>query len=178
MDRKKLKEIILGGGCFWCTEAAFLMVPGVVSVESGYAGGEKSNPTYEEVSSGETGHAEVVKINYDADKTDLDKILKVFFTVHNPTTLNRQGSDIGTQYRSIILWSDDKQHEAVMEYLKKIKSDYSKPVVTEVKKIEIFYPAEEYHQRYFAKNPKNSYCQLVIAPKIAKVENMLSKAKD
>ena len=121
---------------------------------------------------------EVVKINYDADKTDLDKILKVFFTVHNPTTLNRQGSDIGTQYRSIILWSDDKQHEAVMEYLKKIKSDYSKPVVTEVKKIEIFYPAEEYHQRYFAKNPKNSYCQLVIAPKIAKVENMLSKAKD
>ena len=168
----------VANGCFWCSEAIFRRLKGIKSVLPGYSGGIVKNPSYDQVCTGKTGHAESIQIEFDPKVIPFEKILDIFWHTHNPTTLNRQGSDIGTQYRSIILWSDDKQHEAVMEYLKKIKSDYSKPVVTEVKKIEIFYPAEEYHQRYFAKNPKNSYCQLVIAPKIAKVENMLSKAKD
>jgi len=173
--KNNLKTIILGGGCFWCTEAVFLMMNGIKTVLPGYAGGEKENPTYEEVCQGNTGHAEVVKLDYDPSIVSLEKILKIFFKMHNPTSLNKQGRDVGTQYRSIILYSDEDQARPIKDYVGRIQKEYTSPIVTEVKKLEKFYEAEEYHHRYFERNPNQAYCQVVIAPKVKKVQKNFSE---
>jgi peptide-methionine (S)-S-oxide reductase len=165
-----IETIVFGGGCFWCTEAVFRLFDGVTETMPGYAGGTTANPTYDQVCDGYTGHAEVLKIDYDTDKIKLDKLLDVFFTMHDPTTLNRQGADSGTQYRSIILYKNDKQKEAAEKFIRGIQENYKDPIVTEIKRLEKFYPAEDYHQRYFEKNPKQGYCSVVIGPKIAKVK--------
>ena len=168
--KNKTATIVLGGGCFWCTEAVFKMISGVIKVTPGYAGGNVINPSYHQVCSGSTGHAEVIKIDYDSSKVKLDKILDVFFTSHDPTTLNRQGNDIGSQYRSIILYTNKEQKDLAESYINKIQKDYDKKIVTEVKKLVKFYPAESYHQNYYEKNSNAPYCQLVISPKIEKVK--------
>ena len=167
---QEIENIVLGGGCFWCLEAVYLRVKGVMEVVSGYAGGILDDPNYEQVSSGKTGHAEVVKITFDKNIISLEDIMHIFFSVHDPTTLNRQGHDIGTQYRSIILYENKQQHDTADQILREfaIKNFYDDPVVTELKQLEKFYPAEDYHQRYFEKNPENAYCQLMIAPKVGK----------
>ncbi|MBU0645919.1 peptide-methionine (S)-S-oxide reductase MsrA [Patescibacteria group bacterium] len=165
-----VQVIVLGGGCFWCTEAVFQKIKGVTKVESGYAGGEAANPTYEQVSTGETGHAECVRVEYDADQVGLNKILDVFFAVHDPTTLNRQGNDVGTQYRSIIFWTEPEQEKAIKDYLIKVQDEFKDPVVTEVEKLDMFYPAEDYHEDYYNQNKSKMYCRLVISPKLKKVE--------
>lgn len=162
--------IIFGGGCFWCTEAVFDMFDGVVKTMPGYAGGSAPNPTYEQVCTGQTGHAEVLRIEYDPKKISLEKLLRVFFEMHDPTTLNRQGADYGTQYRSIILYSSETQKETAAGFIKKIQKNFDKPIVTELKKLEKFYPAEDYHQKYFGNNPNQPYCTIVIGPKIQKIK--------
>ncbi|EKD58395.1 MAG: hypothetical protein ACD_56C00141G0025 [uncultured bacterium] len=175
---QSIESIVLGGGCFWCLEAVYTRVKGVKSVVSGYAGGQFSDPTYKEVSSGKTGHAEVVEIVFDPTLILLEDILHIFFSVHDPTTLNRQGNDIGTQYRSIILFSDKKQHDVIEKVLREVAEEEccsGELIVTELKKLEKFYPAEEYHQRYFEKNPDNAYCQLAVAPKVAKFREKYSR---
>lgn len=171
------KTIILGGGCFWCIEAVFVRIKGVVSAISGYAGGIKSDPTYEQVSSGSTGHAEVVKVEYDPKIVSLDDLLSAFFYVHDPTSVNRQGEDVGEQYRSMILYTDLEQKEAVEKFIEKLEKlkAYDRPIVTEVKPFSDFYKAEEYHQQYFEKNPHHSYCQIVIAPKIEKLKEKFNE---
>ena len=151
---EKIESIILGGGCFWCIETVFKRVLGVRKVTSGYSGGESLNPTYQEVCSGRTGHAEVVKVEYNPSTLPLEKILGVFFHAHDPTSLNRQGPDTKEQYRSIILWTKLEQKEIIEKFIEKVKRNFKKPIVTEVGKLEKFYPAEEYHQNYFAKNPE------------------------
>ena len=151
-------------------EAVFALQEGVLSATNGYAGGETPNPTYEQVSSGATGHAEVVEIKYDPSIVALSEILRTFFSMHDPTTLNRQGNDVGTQYRSAVYWTDDRQKQTIENYVSHIQSDYTKPIVTEIKKLDAFYPAEDYHQEYFKKNPRQAYCQLVIAPKVRKMK--------
>lgn len=173
MSTQRLEKIVLGGGCFWCLEALFLRTKGIVKIVSGYAGGEISEkiPTYEQVCSDKTGHAEVVEITFDNSVITLEDILHIFFSVHDPTTLNRQGNDVGTQYRSIILYSDLFQKDAAEKVMREIAQSKlygDNMIVTELKKLEKFYPAEQYHQNYFAKNPENAYCQFVVAPKIAK----------
>lgn len=173
MEDNKLESIVLGGGCFWCLEAIYLRVKGVISVVSGYAGGELSDesPSYEQVCTGKTGHAEVVEISFDNNIVSLKDILHIFFSVHDPTTLNRQGSDIGTQYRSIILYNNLSQQKVAEEVMREIAQNRlygNAMIVTELKKLEKFYTAEEYHQKYFQKNPQAAYCQLVVAPKVAK----------
>ncbi len=175
IPREKIEseEIVLGGGCFWCTEAAFSLVQGVLSVASGYAGGTLENPTYQQVCQGNTGHAEVVKVEYYPEAVSLEKILDVFFTVHDPMQLNRQGEDIGTQYRSIILYTSEWQSAEVEKYLGRIKGEFENPITTEVKKLEKFYPAEDYHKEYYKNNPEKGYCTLVISPKIKKVKEKL-----
>lgn len=164
-----MKTIILGGGCFWCTEAVFRLISGVTNVTVGYAGGDVKDPTYEDVCTGTTGHAEVSQVDYDPEKVSLEKLLDTFFVSHDPTSLNRQGNDVGTQYRSAIYWTDEDQKEAVEKYIAEKQKEYTQPIVTEVKKLDVFYPAEEYHQRYFEKNPNQAYCQAVIAPKVNKI---------
>lgn len=173
----KFESIVLGGGCFWCIEAVFDRVKGIEAAISGYAGGDVDNPTYEQVCSGETGHAEVTKITFDPGVISLEDILHIFFTVHDPTTLNRQGSDMGTQYRSIILYADQKQHEVAEKIMREIAEEgiYMDAIVTELVSLKKFYPAEEYHQRYFEKNPDAAYCQIVIAPKVAKFRSKYGK---
>lgn len=166
----KSESIVFGGGCFWCTEAVFKMFDGVIATMPGYAGGTKKNPTYEEVCTGDTGHAEVLKIDYNPDKISLDKLLEIFFKMHDPTILNRQGNDTGTQYRSIILYSKDAQKKASESYIKKAQKDFNKPIVTEIKKLDVFYPAEQYHKDYSDKNPLNPYCMLVVRPKVDKIK--------
>jgi peptide-methionine (S)-S-oxide reductase len=158
----------LGGGCFWCLEAIFKMVPGVVSVTSGYAGGTKENPTYKEVCTGDTGHAEVVQVVYDPAKLSYEKLLENFWDMHDPTTLNRQGHDKGTQYRSIILYQDAKQKELAEKSKAAAAALYPNPIVTQIVPLKKFYPAEDYHKDYFALNPSSSYCNLVIRPKVDK----------
>ncbi len=162
----------LGGGCFWCIEAIFERIDGVISVVPGYAGGTTEGPTYEDVCSGTTGHAEVARIVYDPDKLSYSDILNVFWKAHDPTTLNRQGADIGTQYRSIILYHNEAQRKTAEESKQNLeKSGYfDKPVVTEIVPLDTFYPAEEYHQNYFAKHPYAGYCTFVIRPKLKKLE--------
>ena len=168
----KLKAT-LGGGCFWCMDAVFSRVKGVERVTCGYSGGETPNPTYEDLCSDKTGHAEVVQIEFDPDLISYREILEIFFSVHDPTTPNRQGNDIGTQYRSIILYHDKAQKEAAEEVTRSVeeKNGWKGKIVTELKKFEVFYRAEEYHQNYFEKNPHQAYCRVVIAPKISKLED-------
>ena len=166
----KLETATLAGGCFWCTEAVFKDLRGVRSVQSGYSGGHKENPTYNEVCMGTTGHAEVVQLEFDASELSFADLLKVFFTVHDPTTLNRQGNDRGTQYRSAIFFHSDDQERAANETIKELEElgIYDDPIVTEVTKFDTFYPAENYHDDYFANNPNQPYCMGVVAPKVAK----------
>ena len=168
-----MKEIaVFGGGCFWCTEAVFKMLNGVVSVTPGYAGGTKPNPTYDEVCSGKTGHAEVTRIEYDPAKVSYHTLLTVFFATHDPTTLNRQGADIGTQYRSIIFYTTPAQKEKAEAFIREIEASTSEGshVVTEVQPFTEFYEAENYHRDYFARNPEAAYCDLIISPKVQKVQ--------
>lgn len=160
----------LGGGCFWCLEAVFENLDGVKDVTSGYSGSETPNPNYEAVCSGRTGHAEVVQITFDPAKISFEAILEMFWKCHDPTTLNRQGADAGTQYRSIILYHDDEQKKATEESKRKVQASFRNPIVTEIVPLKKFYPAEEYHQDYFRRNPHAGYCQAVIAPKMRKLE--------
>lgn len=157
---------IFGGGCFWCTEAIFQMLKGVISVISGYAGGTADNPTYHDVSEGNTGHAEVIKIDFDPSVIPYSDLLEIFWNTHNPTLLNRQGNDVGSQYRSIILYTNDKQKKEAEESLKKISGQFSEPIVTEIKPLEVFFEAEDYHKDYYNSNPGNQYCEVVISPKL------------
>ncbi len=160
----------LAGGCFWCLEAVFDELKGVVSVESGYAGGKVVNPTYAQVCDGDTGHAEAVQITFDPQVLSYDDLLNVFFSIHDPTTLNRQGADVGTQYRSAIFYHDERQKEIAGQVIKKIEaaSIWDHPIVTEVVPFDKFYEAEDYHQEYFAHNSFQPYCRAVIAPKVTK----------
>ena len=167
MSRKD--SITLGGGCFWCLEAVFEMVSGVSRVKSGYTGGNVADPSYKQVCGGSTGHAEVVQIDFNADIITFRELLEIFFVVHDPTTLNRQGNDVGTQYRSAIFHHTDGQRETVLDLIDGLDRDgpWVDSIVTEVAPLEDFYPAEEYHDRYFERNGEQLYCQVVIAPKIA-----------
>ncbi|BBD73655.1 peptide methionine sulfoxide reductase MsrA [Sulfodiicoccus acidiphilus] len=159
----------LGGGCFWCTEAIFLRVRGVKEVTPGYAGGHVPNPSYEQVCSGTTGHAEVVQISFDPKTISYKQLLDVFFEIHDPTSLNRQGNDVGEQYRSIILYHDEEQRRIALETIREVQGRYTKPVVTQVVPFTSFYPAEEYHRRYYEKNRNALYCRVVITPKVRKL---------
>lgn len=162
----------LGGGCFWCLEAVYQRLNGVNQVTSGYAGGQTDNPDYRSVTTGKTGHAEVVRIDYDPSVIDFETLLDVFFTIHDPTTADRQGADIGPQYRSIILWEDEDQlatANAVIERLTR-EGAYTDPIVTQVQPLEAFYPGEDYHQDYYRHNALAPYCQMVIMPKLEKAE--------
>jgi peptide-methionine (S)-S-oxide reductase len=174
------EKVAFGGGCFWCTEAVFLELKGVVAVTPGYAGGKTENPTYEQVSTGKTGHAEVVLVEYDPQIISFQKLLEVFFESHDPTSLNRQGNDVGTQYRSIVLYSNQSQFQEAKNYIKKLTDSkkYSKPIVTELIPLEKFYPAEEYHQKYFARHPEESYSAYVIKPKVEKVRERFKELLD
>lgn len=158
-----------GGGCFWCVEAAFQELTGVESVTSGYAGGETEDPTYESVCSGTTGHAEVVQVEYDPAAIEYDDLLEVFFAIHDPTQLNRQGPDVGSQYRSIVLTHDDDQREAAEAYVAALDEEYDDDVVTEIEALGTFYEAEAYHQDYFEKNAEDAYCRMHAQPKVETV---------
>jgi peptide-methionine (S)-S-oxide reductase len=159
----------LGGGCFWCLEAVYERIEGVKSVVSGYAGGTKADPTYSEVCTGATGHAEVVQVEYDPGVIGYEQILELFWKAHDPTTLNRQGADVGTQYRSIILYHDESQRKMAERSKALAAEQLSRPIVTEIQPLETFYRAEEYHQDYYAKNPNAGYCSFVIRPKLRKL---------
>lgn len=178
MDTSAKKEVIvLGGGCFWCTEAVFKMMRGVTSVLPGYSGGTTENPTYKDICNGDTGHAEVVQIEYDPSLVSVQDILTVFFGSHDPTTLNRQGADVGTQYRSVIFYTNDEQKDIALKMIQEI-NDSSKngdSVTTEVLPLPKFYVAESYHQDYFAMNKEATYCQLVINPKLEKVQKQFTE---
>ncbi len=173
----KIESIVLGGGCSWCTEAVFGMIKGVIAVTPGYAGGFKKNPSYEEVCAGNTGHAEVVKIDYDPKSVSLEELLGVFFLAHDPTQINRQGSDVGTQYRSIILCTNAKQIKEAKERIKFTQKGFEGKIATEVKKLGEFYAAEDYHIKFFEKNPQHAYCRLVISPKLEKVRKELGSRR-
>lgn len=169
--------ITFGSGCFWCSQAVFERVDGVVSATAGYSGGDVPHPTYEQVCTGKTGHAEVVQVVYNPRKVSLEKLLEIFWKTHDPTTLNRQGADVGTQYRSVIFYHNEKQ-KAVAEALKKRLEEekiWADPVVTEISPFKNFYPAEKYHQDYYQKNPSAGYCQFVITPKLEKFEKIFRK---
>jgi peptide-methionine (S)-S-oxide reductase len=168
-----MKSVVIGGGCFWCIEAVFQRIEGVGSVIPGYAGGYTEDPTYEEVSTGDTGHAEVVKIEFNPEVVTLEEILRVFFLAHDPTTLNKQGADVGTQYRSIILYTEEQQRVIIESVLEELGRDYEEAIVTEIKKLEKFYKAEEYHKDYYKRNPNAGYCRFVIKPKLEKVLDKL-----
>lgn len=165
-----LQTATLAGGCFWCLEAVFDEVKGVEGVESGYTGGRSANPSYREVCNGDTGHAEVVQVHFDPNVVSYRDLLNVFFAIHDPTTMNRQGNDIGTQYRSAIFYHDDEQKKVAEELIKELNAQkiWDKPIVTEVSKLDKFYMAEDYHQEYFARNPYQPYCMAVVAPKVSK----------
>ena len=168
---KTVQTAIFGGGCFWCTEAIFKHLRGIISVVSGYAGGTVENPTYEQIASGKSGHAEVIKIEFDPKIAVYPKLLEIFFAFHDPTTLNRQGADVGSQYRSIILFSSPDQEIQAENYIKKLEDQkiYADKIVTEVKPLNKFFEAEESHQNYYDNNPLLPYCQVVISPKLAKI---------
>jgi len=171
----KTETLVLGGGCFWCTEAAYKLLPGVKEVVSGYAGGTTRNPTYEEVCEGLGGHAEVIRISYDPQQISLDRLLDFFWEAHDPTTPNRQGADVGPQYRSIILYQSPEQKAAAEASIVRAQPNFSLPIVTELVPLEHFWPAEDYHQDYFRKNPQAGYCRVVIAPKVKKLRNAVAK---
>ena len=165
-----METATLAGGCFWCVEAVFDDLKGVEDVVSGYAGGHTENPTYRQVCEGDTGHAEVIRITFDPEQISFKEILQVFFSVHDPTTLNRQGNDVGTQYRSAIFYQDDEQKRVAEETIREIEAEHiwDDPIVTEVAPLDKFWPAEDYHQEYFSNNPEQPYCAAVVAPKVAK----------
>ena len=172
-----MKTAIFGGGCFWCTEAVFQMLKGVVLVEPGYAGGTIVNPRYEEISRGNTGHAEVIRVTYDPTLISYEDLLTVFFGSHDPTTPNQQGNDIGEQYRSVIFYADEEEKEAAERTIEKFQ-DYTKEgakIVTQVLPLEEFYPAEDYHKDYYQKNTKAAYCELIIEPKLEKVRKRFAE---
>jgi methionine-S-sulfoxide reductase len=168
----KLRKATFASGCFWCTEAVFDQLKGVKSVESGYTGGLVVDPTYEQVCSGTTGHAEAIQITYDPAEISFEDLLRVFWQTHDPTTLNRQGHDIGTQYRSGIFYHDDEQRAVAEQYKRQLEAtkSFGAPIVTEITKFEKFYPAEKYHQEYFERNPNQGYCAMVIRPKVEKFQ--------
>lgn len=173
-NTSNLEIITLGGGCYWCVEAVYENLDGVKSVVSGFSGGKIPNPTYEEVCTGTTGHAEVVQITYDKTVTDINEIFKVFFTVHDPTTLNRQGADVGTQYRSVIFYKNAEQKKAAQDIITELNKAkvYDSPIVTKIESFTKFYKAEDYHQNYYANNKNQPYCKMVIQPKIEKFEKV------
>ncbi len=172
-----MKSIVLGGGCFWCTEAIFQKIPGVIQVTSGYSGGKTQDPTYDDICSGDTGHAEVVKIDYNPEEIGLKKLLLLFFKTHDPTTYHRQGADVGSQYRSIILYEDEEQRAITENAIEDIAQAgiYDEDIVTEVLPLDKFWEAEAYHQDFYAKNPGYGYCSVVINPKLKKLEEILGK---
>lgn len=177
MSNDSLKEATFGAGCFWCVEACFLELDGVISVQSGYSGGKKANPSYEEVCTGTTGHAEVARVIYDEAKISFEELLEVFWFVHDPTQLNRQGNDIGTQYRSVVFYHDENQKALTEKYIQKLEDEkvWEKKIVTEISPIKNFYPAEKYHDNYLARNPENMYCQAVVRPKVDKFRKVFEK---
>ncbi len=172
-----MEQITLGSGCFWCTEAVFTRLMGVESAVSGYSGGFKPNPTYEEVCSGSTGHAEVVQVTFDEKEISVEEILEVFWKTHDPTTLNRQGNDVGTQYRSAIFYHNDNQRDVATALKKKLDESgaWSDPIVTEITPFEKFYPAEDYHSNYFEQHGTQPYCQFVVAPKVEKFKQVFKE---
>lgn len=169
------RELIVGGGCFWCTEAVFELLKGVSDVESGYANGHTPNPTYRDICTGDTGYAEVIKITYDDSIITADTLLEIFFVIHDPTTLNRQGADRGTQYRSTILYTDDETKEAAQAALEAAQEDYKDPIVTIIEPLASYYTAEAYHQDYNRQNTMQGYCMAVIPPKLAKLKEKFGK---
>ncbi|HOH96070.1 MAG TPA: peptide-methionine (S)-S-oxide reductase MsrA [Candidatus Enterocola sp.] len=179
MGTQELDTITLGGGCYWCMEAVFQRMKGVVSSESGFSGGFVKNPAYREVCNGTTGHAEVVQIVFDKKVTSLEKILAVYFTIHDPTTLNKQGADEGTQYRSVVLYRNEKQKETILDAIKKLTEEkvYTDPIVTEISPFAVFYKADEYHQNYYNQNKQQPYCQYVVKSKVDKFEKLFSDIK-
>lgn len=164
----KIDSIVLGGGCFWCLDALYNKVEGIINITSGYSGGDRTNPSYEEVCSGNTGHAEVVELEFNSEIVSLETILKIFFDVHDPTTLNRQDNDSGTQYRSVIYCKDENQINISNKVRDNIQIGFKNPIVTQIELLKDFYPAEEYHQDYYRKNPDQPYCVAVISPKLKK----------
>jgi peptide-methionine (S)-S-oxide reductase len=168
-NKTSMEISIIGGGCFWCTEAVFERIEGIKDVVSGYAGGEVLNPTYKQICTGTTGHAEVIKITFDPSIISFSKILNLFGECHDPTTLNRQGADVGTQYRSTIMYLSDEQKNIATEWKNRLSQKLEDPVVTEIVPAPIFYPAEDYHQDYYKKNPNQGYCSFVIRPKLKKL---------
>lgn len=175
MIDKNIYEIaVFGGGCFWCTEAVFSYLGGVVTVLPGYSGGKLPSPTYEQVSAGDTGHVECTKVEFDPVVISYDQLLKAFFETHDPTTLNKQGNDVGTQYRSVIFYTNEKQKSLAQDFINKIKKAgiYDDPIVTTVEPLKEFYPAEDYHQKYYENHKDAPYCQLVIAPKLDKLDKL------
>jgi peptide-methionine (S)-S-oxide reductase len=177
MKAAETHSLVLGGGCFWCTDAAYKLLPGVKSVTCGYAGGDEPNPTYEEICAHATGHAEVIKIDYDPAQVSLERLLEYFWHVHNPTQVGGQGNDHGPQYRSIILHADDAQRTAAEKSRAAAAKIFRDPITTEIVPLKKFWPAEDYHQDYFAKHPDQGYCAMVIAPKIRKLEHALEAEK-
>ena len=165
---------VLGGGCFWCTEAVYLEVKGVNKVESGYTGGQQPDPTYEQVCSGTTGHAEVVRLEFDPEVISYRDILEIFFTIHDPTTLNRQGNDVGTQYRSVIYHQSPEQEATARQVMAEMAHVWDAPIVTELSPAQPYYKAEQYHQNYFAQHPLQGYCAFVVEPKVVKFRKMHS----
>jgi peptide-methionine (S)-S-oxide reductase len=174
-EGEDMRLATLGGGCFWCTEAVFLQLKGVHKVVSGYSGGMIPSPTYREVVSGRTGHAEVIQVTFDPKVLAYTDLLRVFFGTHDPTTLNRQGADVGTQYRSVIFFHDEVQQQEALEVIAEAQQFLDDPIVTELSPYKVFYPAEDYHQNYFEQNPNQAYCQFVIAPKLEKLRKHYSK---
>lgn len=162
-------KITIGGGCFWCVEAVFQQVEGVSEVVSGYSAGQIPNPTYQQICTGTTGHAEVIQITFDSDVVTAETLYDLFFRAHDPTTLNRQGADRGTQYRSIILYHDEAQREVAEQVMEKAKAYWSDPIVTQIEALDVFYPAEDYHQDYYRSHTNQPYCMVVIRPKLEKL---------
>ena len=176
ISNEELQLATFGSGCFWCTEAFFLKVNGVESVASGYSGGKVKNPTYRDVCTGSTGHAEVIQLTYDPKKVSFEELLEVFWNTHDPTTLNRQGADEGTQYRSVVFYHSEEQKRLAEQYKKQLETShvYKSPIVTEISPYTVFYKAEDYHQDYYALNPNQGYCQYVIRPKIEKFKKQFA----
>ncbi|MEM0201034.1 MAG: peptide-methionine (S)-S-oxide reductase MsrA [Candidatus Micrarchaeaceae archaeon] len=170
-----IKKIVFGGGCFWCTEAIFNMLKGIINTVPGYSGGNKPNPSYEEVCTDTTGHVEVLMVEYDDILMPLNILLEVFFEMHDPTSMDKQGADVGTQYRSVIFYYDDNQKQEIEVFITKKQRLFDRKIVTEVKKINEFYPAEEYHMKYYSKNKGQPYCSYVITPKVEKIKKDFKK---
>lgn len=177
INLENMEQATFGAGCFWCVEAVFQRINGVEKIVSGYAGGKNKNPTYKEICTGETGHAEVCQITYDPSKVTFDELLEVFWKTHDPTTLNRQGNDEGTQYRSVVFYHNDTQKQLAEKYKKELNEvkAYDKPIITEISALPEFYVAEDYHQNYYNQNPEQGYCAFVIAPKVEKLRKVFKE---